>query len=130
MSQLGQKRKCPRLHGTSVLPSRADIVRSPWHVCLVPIVLQKSNIERRRKFRESRFFDASDAATRCSAVTKVCCRFCVNQCGPSRPHAQNASAVLRNFRRQPKKTFATLSATSGRWQRRLWSKNAVGLHLQ
>src|SRR5260370_41243308 len=33
---LGQKRKCPRLHGTSVLPSRADIVRSPWHVCLVP----------------------------------------------------------------------------------------------
>jgi len=34
----------------------------------------------------------------------------VNQCGPSRPDAQNAPAGLRNFRRQPKKTFATLSA--------------------
>src|SRR5258708_3326520 len=36
MSPSGQNRKCSRLHGTSVLPSRVDIVRSPWHVCLVP----------------------------------------------------------------------------------------------
>jgi hypothetical protein len=37
MSQLGQNRKCPRLHGMSVLPSRADIVRLPRHVRFVPM---------------------------------------------------------------------------------------------
>jgi hypothetical protein len=42
MSAMGQKRKCPRLNGTSLLPSRADIVGLPRHVRKVPIVLQKS----------------------------------------------------------------------------------------
>jgi hypothetical protein len=37
MSQLGQRRKWLRLNGTSVLPSRADIVRLPRHVRFVPI---------------------------------------------------------------------------------------------
>jgi len=36
MTEMGQTRKWPRLHGTSVLPSRADIVRPSWHVRLVP----------------------------------------------------------------------------------------------
>ena len=35
MSGLGQKRKCDRLRGMSVLPSTADIVRPPRHVRLV-----------------------------------------------------------------------------------------------
>src|SRR5258707_10664576 len=34
----GQTRKCPCLHGTSVVPSRADVVRPPRHVRPVPSV--------------------------------------------------------------------------------------------
>ena len=36
MTALGQKRKCDRLRGMSVLPSTADIVRPHRHVRLVP----------------------------------------------------------------------------------------------
>jgi hypothetical protein len=45
----------------------------------VPILLQKSKIERYRKSRESGFLDASTAATRCSADAKVRGRFCAKQ---------------------------------------------------
>jgi hypothetical protein len=34
---MGQKRKCPGSRGTSVLPSRADIVSLSRHVRLVPL---------------------------------------------------------------------------------------------
>ena len=42
-----------------------------------------------------------------------CGRFCVRRFGPSRRHVRNASAVLKNFVRHPKKTFSTLLAQSG-----------------
>ena len=41
-------------------------------------------------------------------------RFCVKRCGPSRHRLRDASAVLENFARHPKKTFSTLSAQSRR----------------
>jgi hypothetical protein len=37
MSQMGQKRKWPRLNGMSVLPSGADIGRPPRHFRFVPL---------------------------------------------------------------------------------------------
>src|SRR6266480_17599 len=43
------------------------------------------------------------------ADTKVRGRFCVKRCGPSHRRARNAPAVLKNFVRQPEKTFATVS---------------------
>ena len=46
------------------------------------------------------------------ADTKVRGRFCVKRCGPSHRHVRNASAVLKNFVRQPEKTFSTVSARS------------------
>src|SRR5258708_20853027 len=92
---------------------REDFSCQPGSVHTWQLVLQMSKIERRRKSREGRILDDCDAATPCSSDTEVSGRSCGNQCGPSRPHAQNASAVLRNFRRQPKKTFATLSAQNG-----------------
>jgi hypothetical protein len=52
------------------------------------------------------------SATLCSADTMVHGRFCAKQCGPSRRHVRNASAVLENFARHAKKTFSTLSARS------------------
>jgi hypothetical protein len=74
------------------------------------ILLQKSKIERPRKSRESRFLNASTAATLCSEDTKVGGRFCVKRCGPSHRRAQNAPAAPENFVHQPKKTFSTVSA--------------------
>ena len=50
MSELGQKRKWPRLNGMSVLPSGADILRPPLHVRFVPIVLKKSFLGDERDF--------------------------------------------------------------------------------
>jgi hypothetical protein len=82
------------------------------HVRKVPILLQKSKIERRRKSRESLIFDVSAAAKLRSADAKVRSRFCVKRCCPTRRHARNASAVLKNFVRHQKKTFSTLSARS------------------
>src|SRR6266571_1086301 len=35
----------------------------------------------------------------------VCGRFCVKQCGPSRRHVRNASAVLENFAPHQKRLF-------------------------
>jgi hypothetical protein len=49
-----------------------------------------------------------------SANTKLRDRFCARRCGPSYRRARNASAVLKNFGRHPKKTFATISANSCR----------------
>jgi hypothetical protein len=45
--------------------------------------------------------------------TKVCGRLCVKRCGPSHRRVRNASAALKNFVRQPEKTFATVSALFG-----------------
>ncbi len=42
----------------------------------------------------------------------VCGRFCEMRCGPSRRRMKDAPAVLKNFVRQSKKTFSTLSAKS------------------
>jgi hypothetical protein len=49
---LGQTRKSARLNGMSVLPPTADVVGPPRRVRVVPIVLQKSKIERRQKSRK------------------------------------------------------------------------------
>src|SRR6478736_9707882 len=46
--------------------------------------------------------------------TKVRGRFCVKRCGPSRRRVRDALAVLKNFVRQPEKTFSTVSVTCGR----------------
>src|SRR6266852_6424300 len=110
MSQKGQSLPKWMTLATSAFPLIETELRTLRDVSNVQILLQKSKIERRRKSRESRFLDATGAATPCSSDTEVRGRFCVNQCGPSRPHAQNASAVRKNCRRQPKMTFATLSA--------------------
>jgi hypothetical protein len=63
----------------SALPVKADIQRGSRNVRFVPILLQKSKIERHQKSRESRFLDASTAATLCSADAKVRGRFCTKQ---------------------------------------------------
>ncbi len=77
------------------------------------ILLKKSKIERHRKSRESWFLAVPTAPTLLSADTKVGGRFWVKRCGPSRRRVRNASAVLRNFVRLPKRTFSTLSARTG-----------------
>jgi TolB-like protein/class 3 adenylate cyclase len=56
----------------------------------------------------------STAATLLSADTKAGGCFCVKRYGPSRRRGRNASAVLRNFIRHPKRTFSTLSTQLGR----------------
>ena len=76
------------------------------------ILLKKSKFERPRKSRESRFLDIPPAAKPCREDTNVRGRFCVKRCGPSYRRVRNASAVLKNFCRHPKKTFSTLSARS------------------
>jgi hypothetical protein len=53
MSQLGQSRRFGPPPMTSGLPPEADTVTDGRHVSKVPIVLQKSKIERRRKSRKS-----------------------------------------------------------------------------
>jgi hypothetical protein len=45
--------------------------------------------------------------------TKVRGRFCVKRCDPSHRRLRTASAVLKNFVRQPEKTFSTVSARNG-----------------
>src|SRR4029077_20179303 len=72
-----------------------------------------SKIDRLQKSRESRFLDFSSAARLRTARTKVRSRFCDKPCGPSRRRSRNASVVLGNFVRHPKKTFATQSALFG-----------------
>ena len=60
-------------------------------------------ISRKPMFR--RFY----AAILARPDTKVRSRFCVKRCGPSRRRVRTASAVLKNFVRQPEKTFSTVS---------------------
>jgi hypothetical protein len=90
-------------------------------VRFAPILLKKSKIEPRLKSREALFLAVSTAATLLSADTEVGGNFCKRRCGPSRRRVRNASAVLKNFGRHPKKTFSTLSARSRR-SRSLWTK--------
>jgi hypothetical protein len=52
-----------RTRAISALPQREDIVSSAAYVRFVPILLQKSKIERYQKSRESGFLDASTAAS-------------------------------------------------------------------
>ena len=78
------------------------------------ILLRKAKIERLPKSRESRCLDVSTAAMLARGDTKIRRRFCERRCGPSHRGERNASAVLKNFVRQPKKTFSTVSAISGR----------------
>src|SRR5258708_5733633 len=70
-----------------------------------PILLKKSKIQRLRKSREGWFFVVSAAASVCRTGTRTYGRFCVNRCGPSHRRARDASAVLKNFVRQPKRFF-------------------------
>src|SRR6476646_3455662 len=85
------------------------------------ILLQKSKIGRHQKYRESRFPDLYAAATPRSASTKVRGRSWVKRCGPSRRRARSVSAVFKIFVLHPKKTFATISANSGRsWRGRVF----------
>ena len=71
-------------------------------------IVAKAEIERHSKSRESRCLDALAAAMPTKADTKVRGRFCAKRCGPSHRRVRNASA-LKNFVRQPEKTFSTVS---------------------
>src|SRR5713226_5540604 len=77
------------------------------------ILLKKSKIEPLRKSREGQFFVVSVTASLCRTGTRTYDRFCVNRCGPSHRPASDAPAVLKNFVRQPKKTFSTASVKLG-----------------
>src|SRR5260370_15423218 len=96
---------------------------------------KKSKTERLRKSREDQFFVVSAAASHCKACTKVCDRFCVSRCGPSRCPAGDAPAAPENFVRQPEKTFSTASVKVRRTQhehivfrvRKRTSLDAVGM---
>jgi len=72
--------------------------------CNWQIVLQKSKIERHRKFREGRFLDGS-----AEGPWSFLCETMWSLTSPR----TNASAILKNFVSQPKKTFATQSARNG-----------------
>jgi hypothetical protein len=65
------------------------------------------------KISQMLIFANSATAVFRSANTKLRDRFCAKRCGPSYRRARNASAVLKNFGRLPKKTFATISAPFG-----------------
>jgi hypothetical protein len=77
------------------------------------IVLKNSKIEQRKKSRESRSHGISAAVLLASATAGARDRFWMKRYGPSRRRAQNASVALKIFVRDPKKTFATISALSG-----------------
>ena len=93
-------RSCPLLHFVN-LNVFAD-------VRFAPILLQKSKIERDLKIPRKLIFDVSTAAKPRSADTMVRGRFCVKRCGPSRHRLRDASAVLENFVRHPKRLFNTI----------------------
>jgi hypothetical protein len=95
--------------------SRADILPLTMDR-FAPILLKKAKIERLPKSRESRCLDVSAAAMLARGDTKIRRRFCERRCGPSHRGERNASAVLKNFVRQPEKTFSTVSANSGQSQ--------------
>src|SRR6202022_3310591 len=98
--------------GMSGLPPIATELRTSLEVRFVPILLQKSNIERPRKSRESGFLDAAAAARFSGANTKAGGPFCMKRCGPSRRRGGRASRVFNIFVLHPKKTFSTKSALS------------------
>src|SRR5258705_12993835 len=62
-----------------------------------PILLQKSEIGRPQKSRESRFLDAATAAVSARGDTKAGGRFCMKRYGPSCCRVRNASVVFRIF---------------------------------
>ena len=70
---------------------------------------KKSKIEELRKSRKGQVLVVSVAASLCRACTKVCDRFAAIRCGPSRCPAWDPPAGLKNFVRQPEKTFSTAS---------------------
>src|SRR5215208_2027559 len=79
----------------SALPQRTDITQDDHYICLGPILLQKSKIERRQKSRESRCRHEASwsfSAKRCSLTSRDVGKF---------------SFIT------PKKTFATKSASCG-----------------
>jgi hypothetical protein len=88
-------------------------VRAGRHVSNVQILLQKSKIEQPKKSRESRSQGFSTAASLVSDTAETRGRFWMKRYGPSRRRTSGASAALRIFVRHPKKTFATISATTG-----------------
>ena len=79
----------------------------------MPILLQKSKIERSQKSRESRFLGTSNAAKCCSSNTRTRGRFSAKRCGPSRREVRDASAALKISVHHPNNTFATKSALFG-----------------
>src|ERR1700722_14200888 len=91
----------------SALPSEADIRAGPQHVSFGPILLKKSKIERLQKSRAGRLFGLSAAARLFKTITGIRGCVCANRFGPSRRRAWNASAVLKNLVRRPKRTFST-----------------------
>src|SRR5258705_9578904 len=74
---------------------------------------KKSKIEGLRKSRKGQVLVVSVAVSLCRACTKVCDRFAAIRCGPSRCPAWDPPAGLKNFVRQPEKTFSTASTLSG-----------------
>jgi hypothetical protein len=108
-----------RKEATSSARMRKDASRlDRCDVACWQILLQKSKIEQPRKSRGSRFLVGSATATLSRRDTTVYGRFCEMRCGPSRRRMKDAPAVLKNFVRQSKKTFSTLSAQSRRSTRR------------
>jgi K+-sensing histidine kinase KdpD len=75
-----------------------NAIEAGRHVSNVPILLQKSKIERCRKSRESGFLDTSTAAIPRSADAKVRGHFCAKQLGPSHRLIRNASGLASNWR--------------------------------
>jgi hypothetical protein len=74
---------------------------------------KKSKIEWLRKSRKGQVLVVSVAVSLCRARTEVCDRFSVVRCGPSRCPAWDAPVGLKNFVRQPEKTFSTASVKPG-----------------
>src|SRR3979409_2389978 len=74
--------------------------------------IEKVANDRLRNSREDQFFVVFAAAILRRACMKVCDRFGVIRCGPSRYNAWDAPAALKNFVRQPEKTFSTASANN------------------
>src|ERR1700738_1532103 len=68
--------------------------------------VEKEKIEQLRNSREGRILGASVAAGLHRTDARVCGRFRVNRCGPSRRRGSGAPAVPKNFVRQPKETFS------------------------
>jgi hypothetical protein len=99
----------------SGLPPVATELRTSLVVRFVPILLQKSKIEGRRKSRESRFLETLAAAMLSEANAKVGGRLGMKRCGPSSRRARSTSAVFKTFVLHPKNTFATKYANKRHW---------------